>query len=217
MPLKLHYFAGAGRAEVPRLLFNIGGVPFEDVTYTYASLAEFKPKAPFGQVPVLELEDGRMLAQSGAIDRYVAKLTGLYPEDPLQAAFADMVAFHVTDFMELFVPTWTMPAEEMVKARQGILAGKGGEKLKQLEKIIEKAEAEGGGWVAGGKLSFGDLVVYTSLSAITSSVVDGIPKDLLNAYPALKAFRNKVAKLPAIKAYYDRATEESRASYKPDP
>ncbi|KAG2435930.1 hypothetical protein HXX76_007125 [Chlamydomonas incerta] len=158
-----------------------------------------------------------MLAQSGAIDRYVAKLTGLYPEDPLQAAFADMVAFHVTDFMDLFLPTWTMPAEEKVKARQDILAGKGGEKLKQLEKIIEKAEAEGGGWVAGGKLSYGDVVVYTYLSGITSPIMDGIPKDLLNAYPALKAFRNKVAKLPAIKAYYDRATEESRASYKPDP
>ncbi|PNW71783.1 hypothetical protein CHLRE_16g682725v5 [Chlamydomonas reinhardtii] len=217
MPLKLHYFAGAGRAEVSRLLFTIGNVPFEDVTYTYATFAEFKAKTPFGQVPVLEFEDGSMLAQSGAIDRYVAKLTGLYPEDPKDAAFADMVVFHVTDFMDLFMPTWTMPAEEKVKARQDILAGKGGDKLKQLEKIIEKANAEGGGWLAGGKLSFADVVVFTYLSGITSPIMEGIPKDLLNSYPAIKAFRNKIANLPAVKAYYQDKTEESRASYKPDP
>ncbi|KAG2433085.1 hypothetical protein HYH02_012789 [Chlamydomonas schloesseri] len=217
MPLKLHYFAGPGRAEVSRLLFTIGGIPFEDVTYTFATYGEFKPKTPFGQVPVLEFEDGRMLAQSGAIDRYVAKLAGLYPEDPKDAAFADMVVFHMNDFMDLFSPTWQMPAEEKVKARQDILAGKGGDKLKALEKIIEKAEAEGGGYVAGGKLSFGDVVVYTYLSGITSSAMDGIPKDLLNAYPALKAFRNKLANHPAIKAYYAAKTDDSRASYKPDP
>lgn len=45
----------------------------------------------------------------------------------------------------------------------------------------------------------------------------GIPKDLLNSYPAIKAFRNKIANLPAVKAYYQDKTEESRASYKPDP
>lgn len=44
---------------------------------------------------------------------------------------------------QLFMPTWTMPAEEKVKARQDILAGKGGDKLKQLEKIIVRAAAAG--------------------------------------------------------------------------
>ncbi|KXZ46903.1 hypothetical protein GPECTOR_39g397 [Gonium pectorale] len=216
MALRLHYFAGPGRAEVSRLLFTIGGIPFEDVGYSWETFAEFKPKTPFGQVPVLELPDGKMLAQSGAIDRYVAKLAGLYPEDPLQAALADQVVFQLNDFMDLFTPTWTMEKDAKIKARQEILAGKGKEKLQALAKVLEAAEAEGG-YVAGGKLSFADVAVFVNLSGITSPIMDGIPAGLLDEYPVLKAFRNKIAKVPAIKAYYEKYGEGPRASFQPDP
>ncbi|KAG2488828.1 hypothetical protein HYH03_012627 [Edaphochlamys debaryana] len=212
---KLHYFAGPGRAEAARLLFAIGNVPFEDVHYTYETLAAFKPKAPFGQVPVLELADGKMLAQSGAIDRYVAKLAGLYPEDPLDAARADMVAFHMVDFMDLFMPTWSMAPEERAKARQAILEGKGKDKLLSLSKIIEEAEAAGG-WVAGGKMSYADVIVYVYLSGIVSKRMEGVPPNLLDSYPVLKAFRNKVAKLPPVLAFYTQHAGEDRASFRPD-
>ena len=37
---------------------------------------------PQGQVPVVELEDGRCLAQSNAIIRYLARGSVLLPEDP---------------------------------------------------------------------------------------------------------------------------------------
>lgn len=37
----------------------------------------------------------------------------------------------------------------------------------------EKANAEGGGWLAGGKLSFADVVVFTYLSGITSPIMEG--------------------------------------------
>lgn len=38
----------------------------------------------------------------------------------------------------------------------------------------------------------------------------------LDDYPKLKAFRNKVASLPAIKAFYDKESSPMRATYKPD-
>ena len=48
---------------------------------------------PFGQLPLLEVggKGGRIIAQSGAINRYVAGLSGLVPADPVDAAFCDMV------------------------------------------------------------------------------------------------------------------------------
>jgi glutathione S-transferase len=45
------------------------------------------------QVPVLELDDGRFLAQSNAILRYLARGTPLLPEDPYLAAKVDELLF----------------------------------------------------------------------------------------------------------------------------
>jgi glutathione S-transferase len=55
-----------------------------------------KPDTPFGALPVLEA-DGQTLAQSNAINRYVGKLTDLYPKDAWQAALCDEVMEAVED------------------------------------------------------------------------------------------------------------------------
>ncbi|KAG2433056.1 hypothetical protein HYH02_012760 [Chlamydomonas schloesseri] len=210
---KIHYFPAPGRAEVSRLCLTLGGIPYEDVHYTGATFAEAKAKFPFAQVPVLEFPDGKMLAQSGAIDRYTAKLAGLYPEDPLQVAFADQAVFLLNDFTDLFTSTYSLPLEDKIKARQEILAGKGGEKLKMLEKLVASA---GGGYLAGDKLSFADLTLFVSFSTMICGQLDGMPKDLLKDYPALQAFRNKIAAEPGVKAYYDKHSDGFRAAFKPD-
>ncbi|KAF5829954.1 hypothetical protein DUNSADRAFT_15273 [Dunaliella salina] len=62
--------------ETTRLLFTMGGMPFEDATFGFDKWGELKATMPYGQVPVLEV-DGKVLAQSSAIERYAAKLTGV--------------------------------------------------------------------------------------------------------------------------------------------
>jgi glutathione S-transferase len=42
------------RAEIIRIILNYGGIPFEDFTFKFEAWPEYKPKMPFGQVPVLE-------------------------------------------------------------------------------------------------------------------------------------------------------------------
>ncbi|GIL89834.1 hypothetical protein Vretifemale_17538 [Volvox reticuliferus] len=214
MSYKIHYFGVPGRAEVARLILSIGGISYEDLNYTQVTFPEAKLKMPFGQVPVLELPDGKMLAQSGAIDRYTAKLAGLYPEDPLKAARADEAVFLLADFMELFTPTWYLPLEEKIKARQEILAGKGKEKLEFMSKLLGNLGE--GGYVAGDKLSFADLAIFAGLSSMISGMYDGVPLTLLDGYPVLKSFRNKIANEPGVKAYYEKNGEGLRAAFKPD-
>jgi glutathione S-transferase len=46
-------------------------------------------KFPQGQVPAVELADGRTLAQSNAIIRYLARGSGLLPDDPFAQAKVD--------------------------------------------------------------------------------------------------------------------------------
>jgi len=56
---------------------------------------------PFGQVPVLKIDDKR-LPQSGAIVRYLAREFKLMGDNPLHAAFADMLVETLNDHLYKF-------------------------------------------------------------------------------------------------------------------
>jgi glutathione S-transferase len=53
---------------------------------------------PFGQVPVLEF-DGKLLSQSYAIARYIARQHGLAGQGDWEQAQVDMYADCIKDFM----------------------------------------------------------------------------------------------------------------------
>ena len=85
---KVHYFELYGRAEMTRLALHYLGVEFENVFHAGEAWAAFKPETPFGQMPVLELDDGTKLGQSVAIFNYVcakwgANKEGFVPTDPM--------------------------------------------------------------------------------------------------------------------------------------
>lgn len=76
------------------MILHFGNVAFNDIAISFAKWPEHKASldiCPLGQLPTLQLPTGEIIAQSGAIVRLVAKLSGLYPSDPIQAARADMV------------------------------------------------------------------------------------------------------------------------------
>jgi glutathione S-transferase len=63
---------------------------------SFQEFTDLKPSLPSGQLPVLEIEDGatgskKVMDQSNAIMRYVGKLGGLYPSDPVEALEVDIV------------------------------------------------------------------------------------------------------------------------------
>lgn len=126
------------RAEVTRVLFNLGGVAFEDFKFDQAEWPELKKKMPTGQVPVLEVRiawwaahacsgqplwhphinsnparsscqvDGNMLSQSAAIERFVAKLTGITPEDSFEAAKVDEACCFIQEIGDLLMATFSI-------------------------------------------------------------------------------------------------------------
>ncbi len=56
-------------------------------------MAAFKAQLPFGQMPALEV-DGVFIGQTDSIARLAARLAGLYPSDPIEAARSDMIVVH---------------------------------------------------------------------------------------------------------------------------
>ena len=60
-----------------------------DILENQTHTAEFLKVNPQGQVPAIQLQDGRCLAQSNAIIRYLARESSLLPEDAFQQAKVD--------------------------------------------------------------------------------------------------------------------------------
>lgn len=82
--LRLHDYAPSGNGYKVRLLLTLLGTAFEwiehDIIKGETRTPEFLRLNPNGRVPVLELEDGRALAESNAILLYLAEGTRLLPE-----------------------------------------------------------------------------------------------------------------------------------------
>ncbi len=64
-----------------------------DINKGESKTQQFLAKGPQGQVPLIELDDGRTLAQSNAIIRYLASGTQLLPRDDFAGAKVDEALF----------------------------------------------------------------------------------------------------------------------------
>ncbi|KIY99083.1 hypothetical protein MNEG_8880 [Monoraphidium neglectum] len=212
---KLYYFPLPGRGEVARLCCAVGGLELEEVRFPFDQWPKYKAIAPFGQCPFLEV-DGTFLAQSAAIDRYLAAEAGLVPKDAFQAALADQAYNLCIDILTPLFDTFKVKDEaERIKAREAVVAGPLKEKLGYAETLVAKA---GDGFVAGPELTYGDLHLFHALSTIISGWMDGVPKTALDGFPALQAHRNRVASVPQVKAFYEREDnqDDMRQAYKPN-
>ena len=80
----------SGNAYKPRLLMALLGMPFKLVemnTYDGSTRTPaFLAKNPIGRVPLLELEDGRLLAESNAILLHLGEGTHYIPADAFDRA-----------------------------------------------------------------------------------------------------------------------------------
>jgi glutathione S-transferase len=72
-------------------------IPYEwvpvDITKGESKTSDFLARNPMGQVPSVELADGRCIAQSNAIIRYLANGTKLLPQDAFAQAKVDELLF----------------------------------------------------------------------------------------------------------------------------
>lgn len=93
---KLTYFNLTALGEPIRMLFNYGGIAFEDDRFEQEQWPEIKPKTPFGQIPILTI-DGKKINQSIAIARYVAKLVKLAGKNDFHSLEIDSMVDTIND------------------------------------------------------------------------------------------------------------------------
>jgi len=88
--MRLYDFLPSGNGYKVRLTLRWLGIAFEyrevDILGSESRTQSFLAMNPFGQIPVLELDDGTFLRESTAICAYLAEGTPLFPQDKLTRA-----------------------------------------------------------------------------------------------------------------------------------
>ena len=198
--LTLSYFDfDGGRGEPARLALHIGGIAFEDHRVGTKDWPAHRDKTPYQGMPVLEV-DGKSIAQSNTINRYVGKLAGLYPKDDWQAALCDEVMDAAEDIGSRVGATIALGDADKKKAREALAAGAIPRHLEQLQARLKTG---GGEYFADNRLTVADLKVLGLVRWLRSGALDHIPKDLVDRVaPALVQHGERVASQPKVAAYY---------------
>lgn len=198
---KLTYFDfDGGRGEPIRLALSIGNIDFEDYRFPLSEFPQVAPTTPFRQVPTLEV-DGEVITQTNAILRFAGKLTGLYPDDALQALYCDEVMDALNDILAKVSVTFRMDDEEEKRlAREALAAGP---ILLYTERFGKMLEDRGGKWFADDRLTIADLRIFLYTRNLTSGQLDYVPTDIVEKHaPNLLAHLERVTSHPAVAAYY---------------
>ncbi len=206
MQLKLMYFDFPfWRAEVSRLALHLGGIPFEDVRPNREAFMAMKRSGelPYGQLPVLDV-DGVRIAQSVSIARFCGQVSGLYPKDHLvDQARVDELLDTCTQLTHILGSSMSIKdAEEKMRARQKLGAKVLPKWLGFLESRLNQNHSSD--YFVGDHLSVADLAIWRILGWLTGGILDGIPTNLLEAHPHLKAHYDRIGDLEGVRSWMAR-------------
>lgn len=164
--------------------------------------SDFRAKSPLAKVPVLELDDGRMLGETRAICSY---LEGLWPEPNLMGeTFEERAFIEMTDRrMELYLfggfANWirhTHPGLAPLEQPQFADFGRSqGEKVREVAHWLD-AELATRAFVAGERFTIADITAFCAIE---------FARGLMKFRPGaegmanLQAWRDRVAERPSAK------------------
>jgi glutathione S-transferase len=105
--MKIYGDSNSGNCMKVKLVSDHLRLPYEwieiDTLKGGSRTAEFLERNPWGQVPMVAFDDGRTLAQSNAIIRYLARGSDLIPADAFAAAQMDAWMFWEQNSHEPYV------------------------------------------------------------------------------------------------------------------
>jgi glutathione S-transferase len=150
----------------------------------------FLAKSPAGAVPVLELEDGRLLTESNAILFYLAQATPYFPADAWNQAQVMRWMFFEEDFIQNGLASlrhWTQThklarrSPEMVEAKRAV-------SRKTLD-ILERW-LQGRAFLTDAGYTIADMSLFAYISRAGEAGID------LTAFPAVTAWIERVRSQP---------------------
>ena len=194
--MRLHSAPKSGNGYKIRLLLGLLGRKLEVVNYDTKGgethTAEYLENVnPDGKVPVLELDDGTMLAESGAILLYLAEDTPFLPSGKVERAQVFRLMFFEQYSLLLYLSRprlWRMWGAEITPQRQAELDGffeQGYRALGVMERYLSGRQ-----FFVGDNPTVADVALYAYPRLCHEGGYD------LEDYPTVRAWMDRIAALP---------------------
>lgn len=187
-------FSVSGNCHKVRLLLEQLQQPYRWVEVDSASgatrTADFLARNPNGKVPVLELDDGRVLTESNAILCWLADGTPFLPDDRWERAqalswmFFEQYSHEPYIAVARFICGWT-PADSPRRADLPKLRERGHQALAVMERHLASTP-----WFTGARYGVADIALFAYTSVAHHGGI------ALDAYPAVRDWLARVASTP---------------------
>jgi glutathione S-transferase len=193
--MKLYYAAGVCSLS-PHIALHEAKLAFEAIKVDYETKqlpggGDCRRIQPLGYVPLLELDDGELLAEGPAIVQYIADLK---PEAGLAPAAGTMARYRLQEWLgfinsELHKPYSTLFDKSLpAEVRAAVHARLEG----RLDRVAQKLQ--GRPFLLGEQVAVGDAEPFAVLEWSRFVDID------LATWPVLQAFTDRVRQRPAVRA-----------------
>jgi glutathione S-transferase len=201
------------------LALALAGQEYEDDRVKFPDWTELKPKTPYGQLPLMTVDDGPVRTQSDAMLRWVGSQCSktLYPADKLYdieeaiGVLQDMKnAWLPCAYMGMAPQKYGRPegfaatdeGKDLIKSmRQGFEKDQMPMFLDRLDGLLEKGGADK--WIVpGDEPTIADCATVAFLRSFTKGHIDHIDTKCLKTNPKVEAYVKRFCDLPQIKGRY---------------
>lgn len=203
--MRLYDHPASGNCMKARIALRQLGVPYEAVTVDLfrreTRSPEHMARNPDGRVPVLELDSGRMIAESGAILLHLAEGTALLPDDRLERATVHQWMFFEQNQIE----------SSLAVARFLVLTGRGEKYRAVTDSLVARGRgalsslarglADERPFIAGERYTVADIALYAYVHCAHEAGADAREHGTIGAWlervEATPGFENDLAPFPA--------------------
>ena len=197
--ITVYGFSPSGNCHKVRLLLEQLGHEYRwvevDSSKGGTRTPDFLAKNPNGRVPIIELDDGRVLAESNAILCWLAENTPYLPDDAWQRAqalswmFFEQYSHEPYVAVARFICGWTpldspRRGAELSKCRE-----RGHQALAVMERYLSARP-----WFTGDHYGIADIALFAYTCVADHGGIT------LEAYPAVRDWLARVARTPAFVA-----------------
>jgi glutathione S-transferase len=167
--MKIFGDLGSGNCLKVKYTADHLGLPYTwvpvDIMKGETRTPEFLGLFPLGRIPTVELDDGRRLAESNAIIRYLARGSALLPDDAFAQAKIDELLFWEQYSHEPYVATTRyhiVYLKRSLDQREGWRVERGEAALDLMDRTL----LAGRSWLVGNTMTIADIALlpYTRLA-----------------------------------------------------